>query len=105
MCVLTHVERDRRVTSWRVFWVPQDAVRSGVRRRLLEGWEDLASREETAGVRGGDPIFLAPDYCVDPHLCEYGRWIRFRAFTRETRRNYATDIRLFLDFLWARGRT
>jgi hypothetical protein len=34
-----HVERDRRVTSWRVFWVPQDAVRSGVRRRLLAGWE------------------------------------------------------------------
>jgi hypothetical protein len=36
---------------WRVFWVPQDAVRSGVRRRLLAGWEDLRAREDDAGVR------------------------------------------------------
>lgn len=104
MCVLMHVERDRRVTSWQVFWVPQDAARSGVRRRLLAGWEDLPSREDAVGIRGGDPIFLSPDYQVDPHLCEYGRWVKFRAFTKETKRNYTTDIRLFLDFLWSRGR-
>lgn len=92
------------MTSWRVFWVPQDAVRSGVRRRLLAGWEDLPSYEDTVEVRAGDPIFLSPDYHVDPHLGEYGRWVKFRGFTKETKRNYATDIRLFLDFLWSRGR-
>ncbi|WP_202919521.1 site-specific integrase [Saccharothrix deserti] len=87
-----------------MFWVPQDAVRSGVRRRLLAGWEDLPSQEDAVGVRAGDPIFLSPDYHVDPHLGEYGRWVKFRDFTKETKRNYATDIRLFLDFLWSRGR-
>lgn len=64
----------------------------GIRRRLLEEWDDLSSREGAAGVRAGDPIFLAPDYRVDPQLSEYGSWVRFRAFTTETKRNCATDI-------------
>ena len=38
---------------WRVFWVPRDAVRTGVRRRVLAGWEDLPAREEAVGVRAG----------------------------------------------------
>jgi hypothetical protein len=54
------------MTVWRVFWVPPDAVRARVRRRVLPGWEDLSAREEAVGTRAGDPIFLAPDYRVDP---------------------------------------
>jgi hypothetical protein len=53
---------------WRVFWVPQDAVRTGVRRRVLAGWEDLTAREDQAGIKAGDPIFLSPDHRVDPLL-------------------------------------
>ena len=56
---------------WRVFWVPQDAVRAGVRRRVLAGWEDLPAREDRLGVQAGDPIFLSPDYRVDPLLSLY----------------------------------
>ena len=46
---------------WRVFWVPQDAVRAGVRRRVLagSGSVDLPEREDRAGVRAGDPVFLS----------------------------------------------
>ena len=63
---------------WRVFWVPQDAVRAGVRRRVLAGWEDLPAREDAAGVRAGDPIFLSPDYRVDPLLSLYVQSATFR---------------------------
>ncbi|MEV0299178.1 site-specific integrase [Nocardia sp. NPDC050710] len=89
--------------SWRVFWVPQDEVRGGVRRRVLEGWEDLPARENQVGVRAGDPIFLAPDYTVDRVLGLYGQSTTFRRYTAETRRNYATDIALLLTFLSRRG--
>ncbi|MGH3191892.1 MAG: hypothetical protein ACRDOL_32540, partial [Streptosporangiaceae bacterium] len=41
--------------KWRVFWVPGDAVRTGVRSRVLAGWEDLPAREDAVGVRAGDP--------------------------------------------------
>ncbi|WP_329428141.1 site-specific integrase [Streptosporangium sp. NBC_01495] len=96
--------RGADVADWRVFWVPRDAVRGGVRRSVLKGWTDLAVREREIGVRAGDPIFLSPDYRVDAALCSYGRSKGFRACTQETRRNYATDICLLLDFLWSRGR-
>nr|WP_236667760.1 site-specific integrase [Nonomuraea sp. K271] len=92
------------VADWRKFWVPRDAVRGGVRRSVLEGWEDLPAREREAGVRAGDLIFLSPDYRVDPRLSAYARDKEFRSCTAETRRNYATDIGLLLDFLWSRGR-
>jgi site-specific recombinase XerD len=87
-----------------VFWVPREVARRGVRRSLVEGWDDLTARERGVGVRAGDPIFLAPDYRVDALLSSYGRSRKFRAYTTETRRNYATDITLLLDFLWRRSR-
>jgi integrase len=92
------------VASWRVFWVPRDEVRSAVRRRVLAGWEDLAAREDEVGIRAGDPIFLTPDYTVDWVLGLFGQSTKFRRYTSETRRNYATDIVLLLTFLFQRGR-
>lgn len=88
---------------WRVFWVPQDAERTGVRKRVLAEWEDLRPREDAAGVQPGDAIFLSPDYRVDPLLSLYVQSAAFRRYTAETRRNYATDIALWLTFLWPRG--
>jgi hypothetical protein len=104
IAVLPQVAVRRETAMWRVFWVPQDAVRAGVRRRVLAGWDDLPGREDAAGVQAGDPIFLSPDYRVDPLLGLYVQSATFRKYTAETRRNYATDIALLLTFLWGRGR-
>ncbi|WP_330452235.1 site-specific integrase [Streptomyces sp. NBC_00869] len=71
---------------------------------MLEGWEDLAEREESVGVRPGDPILLAPDYRVDEVLGLYFGSRSFAGYTRETKRNYATDLCLFFNFLWLRGK-
>jgi site-specific recombinase XerD len=90
---------------WRVFWVPQEAARTGVRRRVLAGWEDLPARENLTGIAAGDPVFLSPDYRVDPLLGLYVQAARFRGYTAETKRNYVTDIALLLTFLWARGKS
>ena len=84
--------------------MPQDAVRSGVRQRVLAGWEDLPAREDEAGVEAGDPIFLSPDHRVDLLLSLYTQAATFRGYTTETKRNYTTDIRLLLTFLWSRGK-
>jgi hypothetical protein len=79
-------------------------VGSGVRRAVLDGWGDLQEREAAAGVRVGDPIYLSPDHRVDPLLGAYVRSGRFRRYTAETKRNYATDIALLSTVLWRRGR-
>jgi len=105
MSLLKPYKRGVARVSWRVFWVPQDPVRSGVRRSLLQGWEDLSAREDDVGVRAGDPIFVSPDYWVDPILSLYGQSNKFRKYTVETKRNYATDIALLLTALWTRGKS
>ncbi|MCX5309012.1 site-specific integrase [Streptomyces sp. NBC_00160] len=103
MSVLKELGEGLLVAGWRVFWVPAGAGPGGVRPSLVEGWEDLAGAEKLAGISPGDPILLAPDYRVDELLCLYLRTRRFRRYTAETKRNYATDICLFLNFLWTRG--
>jgi hypothetical protein len=97
-------KRGESVAMWRTYWVPRDAVRSGVRRRVLAGWEDLPAREDAVGIQAGDPIFLSPDHRVDVLLSLYVQSAVFRRYTAETRRNYATDIALLLTFLWGRGK-
>jgi hypothetical protein len=89
---------------WRVFWVPQGVAQTGVRPRVLAGWENLPTREKEAGVRAGDPILLSPDHRVDALLGLYLQSPKFRRYRAETRRNYAQDIALLLTFLWGRGR-
>ncbi|WP_328447273.1 hypothetical protein OG780_11440 [Streptomyces sp. NBC_00386] len=67
-------------------------------------WNDLAEREALAGVRPGDPILLTPDYRVDELIGLYVRSAPFSRYTRETKRNYTTDLCLFFNFLWRRGK-
>ncbi|MFI1522809.1 site-specific integrase [Kitasatospora cineracea] len=93
------------MSSWRVFWVPEAHLRRGVRPGLVPGWEDLPRREATVGVYPGDPVFLSPDYQVDPLLGLYVQSRTFRFYKEETKRNYATDIALLLTFLWGRGKS
>ena len=84
--------------------MPRDAVRTGIKRRVLAGWEDPPAREDAAGIKAGDPIFLSPDHRVDPMLCLYVQWQGFRKLTASTKLSYATDIALLLTFLWGRGK-
>lgn len=53
------------MSKWRVFWVPKTVPIVSPRVPVLARWRDLAEREESAGIRPGDPILLAPDYRVD----------------------------------------
>ncbi|KDN82806.1 site-specific integrase [Kitasatospora cheerisanensis] len=55
------------------------------------------------GLRPGDPVFLRPDFQVDPDLLKFVLSPAFRGLERSTRGDYATDIRLLLDWLWDRG--
>ena len=45
-----------------------------------------------------------PDYRIDELLSHYTRSSPYQGYTRETKRNYITDLCLFLNFLWQRGK-
>ena len=91
------------MTGWRVFWIPSATRDGGLRRPLLAGWTDLKTREDSVGIRSGDPIFLSPGHRIDPLLTLYAQSRVFRGYTVETRRNHVTDLRLFLTFLSMRN--
>ncbi|WP_202535034.1 MULTISPECIES: integrase [unclassified Streptomyces] len=55
------------------------------------------------GLWPGDPVFVRPDFRVDPDLLDFVMSRDFRSLARSTKDDYATDIRLLLDWLWERG--
>lgn len=83
------------MSAWRVFWVGRDwLARSGSPGVEWADW----------GMQVGDAVFVGPDYRIDPLLCRFGQSSVFRGYEQETRRNYATDISLLLEFLSGRER-
>ncbi|WP_327277091.1 site-specific integrase [Streptomyces sp. NBC_01224] len=67
------------------------------------GVRDLSAALDAVGLRPGDPVFVRPDFVVDAELLQFALSPEFRDLERESRRNYATDIRLLLSWLWQRG--
>lgn len=67
------------------------------------GIGDLPRAVAGIGLRPGDPVFVSPEFRVDSKLLDFVRSREFRRLERESRRNYATDIRLLLNFLSSRG--
>jgi site-specific recombinase XerD len=55
------------------------------------------------GLQPGDPVFLSPEFRVDGDLLDFVRASEFRKLEQESKRNYATDYRLLLEYLSSRG--
>lgn len=91
------------MSEWRVVWVPDPRRWGTLPEESVSGVQDLPGAVARIGLRPGDPVFLDP-YCrVDPDLLGYVRSSVFQRLERETKRNYATDTRALLTFLFSRG--
>ncbi|MFJ6486439.1 site-specific integrase [Streptomyces sp. NPDC091682] len=91
------------MTEWQVVWVPDLDRWGALPVEGVLGVRDLPAAVARIGLRPGDPVFVAPDGTVDPELLEFVLSGPFRYLERETKRNYATDIRPLLSFLSSRG--
>ncbi|MGW7347894.1 site-specific integrase [Streptomyces sp. NPDC054854] len=91
------------MTEWQVVWVPDPDRWGALPMEGVLGVQDLPTAVARIGLRPGDPVFVAPDGTVDPELLEFVLSGPFRYLERETKRNYATDIRPLLSFLSSRG--
>lgn len=89
--------------EWRVVWVPDPEWWGPAPAANEFGVDDLASAIERIGLMPGDPVFIAPDFTVDPDLLSFVLSKHFRFLERESKRNYATDIRILLTYLSSRG--
>ncbi|PJT45777.1 integrase [Streptomyces albidoflavus] len=91
------------MNEWRVVWVPDPGWWGSAPAAGEIGFEDLASEVEQIGLMPGDPVFVAPDFTIDPDLLDFVLSEHFRFLKRETKRNYGTDIRILLTYLSSRG--
>jgi hypothetical protein len=91
------------VGEWRVVWVPDPGRWGPPPREVVLDVEDLPGAVARIGLQPGDPVFVSPDFMVDLDLLDFVRSRDFRNLERETKRNYATDIRLLLTFLSSRA--
>jgi len=91
------------VGEWRVVWVPDPGRWGPLPRTGVLGVVDLPDAVTGMGLQPGDPVFLSPDFTVDRELLDFVRSNVFRWLERETKRNYATDIRILLSFLSSRS--
>lgn len=91
------------MSEWHVVRVPDPGQWGTLPAEGVLGVQDLPSAIGRIGLRPGDPVFVAPDGTVDRELLDFVRSSEFRNLERETKRNYATDIRPLLTFLSSRG--
>lgn len=89
--------------EWWVVFVPDPERWWQLPEEGVLGVCDLPTALNRVGLRPGDPVFVRPDYVVDAELLDFVLSPEFRGLERESRRNYATDIRLLLSWLWRRG--
>ncbi|MFF7985758.1 integrase [Streptomyces sp. NPDC007901] len=89
--------------EWRVVWVPDPEWWGSEPVARAFGFEDLPSAVEQIGLMPGDPVFIAPNFTIDSNLLDFVLSEHFRFLERETKRNYATDIRILLTYLSSRG--
>ncbi|MFJ5817489.1 site-specific integrase [Streptomyces sp. NPDC093108] len=89
--------------EWRLFWVGAGGTPAGSGVSVLDGWRDLAGREEGLKIRTGQPILIDPTGRSDPRLSEIFRHREFARKAQGTKETYAPDYRLFFTFLWQRG--
>lgn len=91
------------MSSWQLAFV-RDPERWGPEpAEGVLGVRDLKAAVDRTGLRPGDPVFVRPDFRVDPDLLDFVLSQQFRKLERSTKVNYSTDIRLLLDWLWRRG--
>ncbi|MCA1217839.1 integrase [Streptomyces sp. 8L] len=91
------------MNEWQVVWVPDPEWWGSAPVARAFGFEDLPLAVEQIGLMPGDPVFIAPDFTIDSGLLDFVLSADFRFLERETKRNYATDIRILLTYLSSRG--
>ncbi|MFF9051558.1 integrase [Streptomyces erythrochromogenes] len=91
------------MSRWHVVRVPAPLRWGSLPNEGVLGVQDLPGAVARIGLRPGDPVFVRPDGVVDPGLLDFVRSKEFRNLEWESKRNYATDIRILLEFLSSRG--
>ena len=71
---------------------------------VLAELDDLGERERALGIGRDTPVLIAPDGSCDPRLCEFVVSPHFARLSSSTKKSYAADLRMWLEYLDTRGK-
>jgi site-specific recombinase XerD len=91
-------------TDWTLVWTDGSPLGIGLD-PLLAGFVDLAERELATDIGRNVPILIDPVGRCDIRLSEFFRSPHFSRLSLSTRTSYASDIRMWLEYLASRGKT
>lgn len=97
------MKRDRVVLTWKLASVPAAELEFKTADPILAEWADLAERERLAGIRPGQWFLLPAGGVPDPDVIAFFRFSKINAKSKETRRSYAHDLKVHLEFLGHKG--
>ena len=72
---------------------------------LLAELNDLEQRERALDISRDAPVLIAPDGSCDVRLCEFLASSHFARLSSSTKKSYAADLRMWLEYLGNRGKT
>jgi Phage integrase, N-terminal SAM-like domain len=90
--------------QWSLYWTARGQTVPCRLVPTLAAWADLDQREADADIEPWHPILIDPEFWIDPLLARFLGRSRFAWLAEGTKQAYAKDYRLFLSFLWQRGR-
>jgi hypothetical protein len=70
---------------------------------LLDTLVNLEERERALDVGRNSPVLISPDGSCDVRLCEFLTSPHFARLSISTRKSYAADLRMWLEYLGSRG--
>lgn len=71
---------------------------------LLEQFDDLESRERALGIKVGQSFLLSPSGRFDVDVLRYLNSGTFRMLSIQSQRSYATDMKVYFNFLLSQAR-
>lgn len=72
---------------------------------VLAELDDLGERERALGIGRDAPVLIASDGSCDPRLCEFLASPHFARLSSSTKKSYAADLRMWLEYLDTRGKS
>lgn len=94
---------DSRDGEWLLTWARSERVIRNCSELPDVYIGDLDARERILGISRGTPVLIPPDGRGDPALCRFFMSPHFARLSLATKRSYAADLRIWLEYLNSRG--
>lgn len=90
--------------EWLLTWARTDTRPPDMFHPLADEYADISGKETALGMPIGTPVLVGPDGACDVRLTKFFLSPHFGRLRASTKKSYAQDLRLWIEYLDSRGR-